>query len=889
MKKFVAVLAVVALVAQTSESQVKARSQTFSIQPPVRPPVLSATVELSEPSGNGVLDAGEKGTVKVTVTNTGGSAAKNVVAKLAAAGPIAGLQFRDAAAIGEIAPNASGVGSFEISALENVQTQSLKFSVDVTNDNGVKVEPKSLTINTRAAAMPAVLAATVEFTEPSGNKVLDAGEKGTIKVTVSNAGGAPAKNVVARLRSTSPVAGLQFQDVAVIGVIAPNASSGASFELSGQQSLQTQSLQFTVEVTGDSGLKAEPRSVSVATLAAARPAILAATIEFTEPSGNKALDAGEKGAITVTVSNSGGTAAKNVVAILTSAAPTIGLDFPKSVTIGDIAPYGSGSGRFDVSALDYVTSQTIALTVEVSADNGIKAEPRPISVATRAAIKPAALASTLQFVEPSGNGALDAGESGTVLVSISNSGGSVAKGVVVKPRFDPTVSGISLPGSVQVGDIAPKASATARIPLQASETIRGQILTLIVEATDASGASAEPKALSITTKEKVLARDTAPPDIEVWEPVVTSTRGVKIIPSDSKFATQNSSVVVRGVAKDTSGVAVVTINGQEVRLSKGQDGFEFVGEALLVLGENDIEVRALDRFKNENRLVFKLTRNPEALAEKRQIPTNLFKGQRWAVIVGISRYRSTDVPQLRYADRDAQEFYNTVTKPIEEGGVGVPKSNVRFLLNEQASSTNVREALTDFLKLAIEEDLVFIYFAGHGAPDPDRPKILYLLTYDSDLNRLGATSVKMQEIQDALRDYVTAKSVLVFADACHSRGVTGGATTRALASPELVNDYLAELARARASTLTFSASDVNQLSQEDKRWGGGHGVFTHYLLEGLRGKADLNQDQMVRLGELTQYVSDNVRRETRSQQSPISSGNFDINLPLTIVPEGSGK
>jgi len=89
--------------------------------------------------------------------------------------------------------------------------------------------------------------------------------------------------------------------------------------------------------------------------------------------------------------------------------------------------------------------------------------------------------------------------------------------------------------------------------------------------------------------------------------------------------------------------------------------------------------------------------------------------------------------------------------------------------------------------------------------------------------------------------------------------------------------------------LTFSASDVNQLSQEDKRWGGGHGVFTHYLLEGLRGKADFNQDQMVRLGELTQYVSDNVRRETRSQQSPISSGNFDINLPLTIVPEGSGK
>ena len=768
MKKFATMLAFLALVAQTSQSQVKARSETFSIEPPARPAVLSATVQFSEPSGNGDLDAGEKGTIKVTVTNTGGSAAKNVVAKLSAPGAGAGLQFRDATTIGEIAPNASGVGSFEISALENVQTQSLKFTVEVSGDNGLKVEPKSLSVNSRASAKPAVLATTAEVTEPSGNKVLDAGEKGTIKVTVSNTGGAPAKNVLAKL---------------------------------------------------------------------------------------------------------------------SSAVPAVGLDFPKSVTIGEIAPNSSASGRFDISALEYVQTQTFALTVEVSADNGIKADPKSISIATRAGIKPVILAATLQFSEPSGNGALDAGESGTVTVSISNSGGSPAKGVVLKAKSEPVVSGVSFPASVQVGDIAPKASASARIPLQASEAVLAQTLTMIVEATDASGVSAEPKSIAVTTKARVLARDVAAPDIEVWEPVVVATRGVKIIPSDSKFATQNSSVVVRGVAKDTSGVAVVTINGQEARLSKGRDGFEFVGEALLILGENDIEVRALDRFKNENKLEFKVTRNPETLVEKKPIIANLFKGQRWAVIVGISRYRSTDVPQLRYADRDAQEFYNLVTKPIEDGGVGVPKSNVRFLLNDQATSTNVREALTDFLKLAIEEDLVFIYFAGHGAPDPDRPKILYLLTHDSDLSRLAATSVKMQEIQDALRDYVTAKSVLVFADACHSRGVTGGAATRALASPELVNDYLAELARARSSTMTFSASDVNQLSQEDKRWGGGHGVFTHYLLEGLRGKADFNKDQMVRLGELTQYVSDNVRRDTRSQQSPISSGNFDINLPLTIATQ----
>ena len=73
MKKILLFLACLALAAQASVGQVKARSQTFSIQPPTRAAALSAAVELSEPSGNGILDPGEKGTVRVTVTNTGGN------------------------------------------------------------------------------------------------------------------------------------------------------------------------------------------------------------------------------------------------------------------------------------------------------------------------------------------------------------------------------------------------------------------------------------------------------------------------------------------------------------------------------------------------------------------------------------------------------------------------------------------------------------------------------------------------------------------------------------------------------------------------------------------------------------------------------------------------
>jgi hypothetical protein len=496
----------------------------------------------------------------------------------------------------------------------------------------------------------------------------------------------------------------------------------------------------------------------------------------------------------------------------------------------------------------------------------------------------AILSARAEFIEPSGNKALDAGERAQLRVTIVNSGSVAARNVAVTLAMSPSTAGLRVPSSLNAGDIPPNASRAVSFEITAAENLTTQTVIFTAEVSDAAGTKVEPVSIAVATQERVLARDDVPPSIEILEPHNVSPRGMKL--GDSAVIVTESSIKVRGIARDASGVAVVRINEREAALSPSASGVEFVGNPLLVLGENVVEVKAVDRYGNEGIVRFTVRRELPKVVEEKKIPTELFKGQRWAVIIGISNYRDTNIPPLRFADRDALEFYALLTKPLEEGGMGIPKSNVRLLVNQQATSTNIREAMNDFLKGAIQDDLVLVYFAGHGAPDPDRPRVLYLLAYDSELSRPGATAIKMQEVQDALRDYVVAKSVLVFADACHSRGVAGTTVAmRSLATTDLVNEYLAELARSRPSTLTFSASDINQLSQEDVRWGGGHGVFTHYLLEGLRGKANFDGDNLVRLGELIQYVTDNVRRETRAQQSPISSGSYDINLPMTIVVE----
>ena len=92
-------------------------------------------------------------------------------------------------------------------------------------------------------------------------------------------------------------------------------------------------------------------------------------------------------------------------------------------------------------------------------------------------------------------------------------------------------------------------------------------------------------------------------------------------------------------------------------------------------------------------------------------------GQRWAVVVGVSDYEDSRIPSLRYAARDAQVFHDWLVSP---GGGRYAPAKVKMLLDHNATNEKIKDALFNWLKQAIEEDVVVIYFAGHGSPEsPD--------------------------------------------------------------------------------------------------------------------------------------------------------------------------
>ena len=309
-------------------------------------------------------------------------------------------------------------------------------------------------------------------------------------------------------------------------------------------------------------------------------------------------------------------------------------------------------------------------------------------------------------------------------------------------------------------------------------------------------------------------------------------------------------------------------------------------EVPLIVGYNQIAVNVVSK-KGERftKLVGVNRKFSAAVAEAPRPASGARKEstgpQRWAVIVGVSEYANKGIPALTYADKDAEALAAFLQTP--EGG-SFDRDHMKILVNRDATLSNLRDAMIDFLQQAIDKDLVVIYFAGHGAPDPTRPQNLYLLTYDADPTRLGTTAFPMWDIQTVITRQIAAKKVVVLSDACHSGGISTDVATRGLdvTSSNPINQYLAELARAKEGMVVFTASAAGEVSQEFPELG--HGVFTYYLLDGLKGSADTNNDYVVTVNEMMGYVEEQVKRKTRGAQNPTrSQTTYDKELPMSVI------
>src|SRR6266540_2277760 len=240
------------------------------------------------------------------------------------------------------------------------------------------------------------------------------------------------------------------------------------------------------------------------------------------------------------------------------------------------------------------------------------------------------------------------------------------------------------------------------------------------------------------------------------------------------------------------------------------------------------------------------------------------RGKLWAVVIGVSRYKNlAPKAQLEFAHRDAEAFAAFLRSP---NGGGFPSSQLTLLTNQAATLSAVRSALGTTLPRSAEpDDVVVIFFAGHGVVEGERDG--YLLAHDSDPQNLYATALQLSELNRIITERLKARTVILIADACHSGQL--GWTSRGLADDIMINRFLEEIGKSGKGVFRLLASRQDQRSYEGKNWGGGHGVFTWFLLEGLAGKADSDKDGFVRVGSPTIPIEPRgARPPNRTHQSP---------------------
>ena len=159
------------------------------------------------------------------------------------------------------------------------------------------------------------------------------------------------------------------------------------------------------------------------------------------------------------------------------------------------------------------------------------------------------------------------------------------------------------------------------------------------------------------------------------------------------------------------------------------------------------------------------------------------------------RVQDSDL-DLKYACRDAEEVHALVCTP--EGG-NFPAGRTRLLVDDGATTRALTQALRGFLMAAMPQDLVLLYFACHGGPDPRRPAgPLYLYTHDTDPADVAGTGLPMDDIDRSLRQVVRAERAVIVVDTCHSGGVGGG--IRAAGRAEATNRYLEALAELEVAS-----------------------------------------------------------------------------------------
>ena len=358
---------------------------------------------------------------------------------------------------------------------------------------------------------------------------------------------------------------------------------------------------------------------------------------------------------------------------------------------------------------------------------------------------------------------------------------------------------------------------------------------------------------TIEKNKKLIIEDTIAPEIVIIKSIV-----------------KDKQAIVEGSVSDNINVAELTINGKSIAFDKnGVFKYEtFVpntGKKITLLvtdnkGLSNQKTLTLKREESSTRKTFTFQKlNPKKFKNKDNEHS-------LALIIGVQDYLYS--PKASYADLDASYFSEFAYNIL-----GIKKNNIKTLRNSEASNTEILIAIKKWLKTfsIANKSNIYLFFAGHGLASTDGEE-LYLLPYDGDPQLLKDTALLKSKLLKSINSF-KPNSLTAFFDTCYSGQTREKELILTDTRPIAIVPVESEVPKNFTIFSASSGSEISGILPEAD-----HGLFSYFLMKGLEGDADKNNDKKITNGELHSYVRYNVTRQAvrlGREQTPELKGDLD--------------
>jgi formylglycine-generating enzyme required for sulfatase activity len=254
-----------------------------------------------------------------------------------------------------------------------------------------------------------------------------------------------------------------------------------------------------------------------------------------------------------------------------------------------------------------------------------------------------------------------------------------------------------------------------------------------------------------------------------------------------------------------------------------------------------------------------------------------------ALVVGVARYQNFN-PLPSAVTNDASDLANLLQDP---NYCGYPSDQVQLLLDERATKKAIVDGLRVLASKAGPKDTVIIFFSGHGARTEGKLKNdNYLIPNDGHPEWLRASALHSEDFTSLLKE-IGAQRLVVLLDACHA----GGTGELKKASPDAVlklglDDNAYQRLASGAGRVIIASSLASEVSWA--RSGMRNSIFTHCLLDALRGAAYIRSDGLIHIMDVFHDLAEKVPALEPRQHPILKAQDVENNFPLAFFRGGKG-